>query len=930
MRPRRVLVLTLVILVLLPVARVHATTADAYGKLPLSFEPNRGQAPSDVEYLSRNHDTTLLLKRTEAALTLRGNDVLRMRFVGVRPSPNVAGEALLQGKVNYLIGSDAAQWHTGIPTYRRVRYDDVWPGIDLVWHGSQRVLEYDLIVQPGSDPSRIRFAFDGARPRLDDAGNLIAGEVVQHAPVIYQDTACGRTTISGGYVLKGRREIGFALGAYDATLPLIIDPVITYSTFAGGTGADDARGIAVNVQLQAFITGVQGNSVYVSKLNAAGTDLIYSTLIGSSPEGIASNGIAVMSDGKVAITGSVINNNNVSGYPATANAFQKNGFCLGQSNCVSRRTDAFVTLLSADGASIVYSTFYAGSAARDGGDDFGEAIAVDSAGLLYITGRTSSDNLPMRNGFQASRASSSIGTDAFVAVFDPAQSGLATLLYASYLGGTSNDAGQGIAVNDTRQVFVGGVTSSVDLATKGSNIFVQPLQDAPQGGADGFVAKVNTGAVRNQSLVYLTYFGGDGDDSVEAIAIDGSQNAYITGATQSTSDSFPLLDSFDNAQKRGEAFVAKLNAFGPALVYGSFLGGSGEDVGTGIALDAATNAYVTGRTTSGTTFPNGKFAATFPLTLQGTSFLAKIEGPDLLFGVTLGGDESSAEGIAVDRRGGVYLGGTTGSRLPTTAGALQTEFGGGANDAFVMKIRSTANDTIGLFHVATTNDFRLRNSNTAGVADTIVPFAGEADDLPIAGDFDGDDHTDVGVFRPSTGQFIIRRQPQNEVVAVTFVGEPGDRPVIGDWDGDGFDTLGVFRDNGAFPPVFFLTNSRVTDGAFFKVELQFFAGQEGDVPLAGDWNGDGVDSFGFYHPSTSKFFLVDNIFTGVATRAFAFGNVGDLPFAGDWDGDDIDTVGVFRTSGRSMHLTDDFGASELAFHYHELGELPVAGNWDGH
>jgi hypothetical protein len=928
MRPRRVLVLTLAILFLLPVARLRADATDAYGKLPLSFEPNRGQAPSDVTYLSHSHDTTLLLKRTEAALTLRDQTVLRMRFVGVRPSPDIAGEELLEGKVNYLIGSDAGQWHTGIPTYRRVRYDDVWPGIDLVWHGSQRVLEYDLIVQPGADPSRIRFAFDGARLRLDASGNLIAGDVVQHAPVIYQDGECGRTTIRGSYALKGRHEIGFALGAYDATRPLIIDPVLTYSTYVGGPAADDAHGIAVNLQHQAFITGVQGTSVYVSKLNAAGTDLIYSTHIGPASDGITSNGIAVTADGEAAITGSVVNNTNVSGYPATANAFQKNGFCLGLPTCVSRRTDAFVTLLSVDGASILYSTFYAGSEARDGGDDVAEAIAVDADGLIYITGRTNSDNLPMRNGFQGSRASSSIGTDAFIAAFDPAQSGLNSLVYASYLGGNSNDAGLGIAVDDARRAYVGGVTNSTDLATKASNILLQPLQDAPQGGADGFVAKVNTEAVRGQSLVYLTYFGGDGDDSVEAIAIDGLQNAYITGATQSTSDTFPLLDAFDNGQKRGEAFVAKLDAFGPTLVYSSFLGGSGEDVGTGIALDAETNAFVTGRTTSGSTFPNGKFAPPLSFKVQGTSFIAKVEGASLLFATTFGGDEAFAEGIALDRRGGVYIAGTTGGQLPTTQGAFQTQFGGGASDAFIAKIRSTVNDTIGLYHVAATNDFRLRNSNTAGVADTIVTF-GEAGDVPVAGDFDGDDHTDLGVFRPSTGQFIIRRQPQNVLATITFVGEPGDRPVIGDWDGDGFDTVGVFRDNGAFPPVFFLTNSRVIDGAFYKVELQFFEGQEGDVPIAGDWNGDGVDSFGLYHPSTSKFFLIDNIFTGHVTRAFAFGEPGDLPMAGDWDGDDVDGVGLFRLSGRTMHLTDDFGASELAFHYHELGETPVAGNWDG-
>lgn len=237
-------------------------------------------------------------------------------------------------------------------------------------------------------------------------------------------------------------------------------------------------------------------------------------------------------------------------------------------------------------------------------------------------------------------------------------------------------------------------------------------------------------------------------------------------------------------------------------------------------------------------------------------------------------------------------------------------------------------DTIGLYHFAS-NEFRLRRSNTTGSADIVIKL-GEAGDLPVSGDWNGDGDTNVGVFRPATGQFLVRERVRFHPITktVNFLGQPGDRPVIGDWDGDGVDSYGVFRDSGPTVPVFFLTNDPGTEGAFLKVEIQVFAGEPGDVPLAGDWDGDGRDSVGFYRPTTAEFFLV-NEFDGVVDRTFRFGRIGDLPFAGDWNGDQADGVGVFRPSDKTMHLTNFFGAFiGVAFSYPELGDTPVSGKWD--
>jgi type II secretory pathway pseudopilin PulG len=464
-----------------------------------------------------------------------------------------------------------------------------------------------------------------------------------------------------------------------------------------------------------------------------------------------------------------------------------------------------------------------------------------------------------------------------------------------------------------------------------------PLQATFQGGQfDGFVAKIDTKVRGDASLTYLTYFGGNVNDRVEGVAVDSAQRAYITGATNSSPTTFPLLNAFDTAQFNGEAFVAKLNADGTARFYCSFLGGeNGNAAGDGeegmaIAIDTGENVYVTGRTTSGASFPAGPIAPVFPEAQQGTAFVAKIDATvsattpaRLLYATTFGGKNAKAHGIAVDPKGNVYLAGTTGGEFPTTNGALQTTFGGDT-DAFVAKIGATLSDTTGLYRLAT-QEFLLRNSNTSGGADLTIAF-GEKEDLPVTGDWDANGVTDVGVLS-TTGDFLLRVDENSTATQQFFQPAPKNLPLAGDFDGDGFDTIGTYAST-ANEPLFLLANAHVLEAVVAEVDILFFFGKTGDLPIAGDWDGDGIDTVGVYRPSTSEFFLV-NDFLGGEVITVKFGVQGDLPIAGDWNGDGVDGVGVYRKSDSSMRLTDDFGVTERRFRFTEEGDLPIAGNWDG-
>ena len=677
----------------------------AFGKLPLSFEKNLGQTDSRVRFLSRGGGYTLFLNSTEAVLVLRPAEktgvrpvpshvpseaegeaegsqqsgdtgaVLRMKLVGANPAPDVAGLEELPGKSNYFIGNDPKKWRSNVPHYARVAYLEVYPGIDLVYYGNRQQLEYDFIVAPGADPDAIRLGFEGADEiNLDHQGNLIlqtaGGELLQRAPVIYQEIEGVKASVAGGYVLQDDNEVSFAVAAYDASRPLIIDPVLEYSSYLGGSEGDQGISVAVDAAGNLYVTGdtVSSNfpttsgafqttgssSVYVTKVNAAGSVLLYSTYLGGSKASVG-HGIAVDEAGNAYVTGRT----EADDFP-TARPFQA---AYGGGS-----DDAFITKLNADGSALVYSTFLGGS-----NYDQGRSIAVDAAGNAVITGITESTDFPTKNPL---RAGHSGGRDAIVVKMNASGS---ALVYSTYLGGSGIDVGHFITLDAAGSAYITGLTNSTDFPT------VRPLQPAFRGGRnDAIVAKLDPSG---STLVYSTYLGGSQNDEARSVAVDRAGNAYVTGYTES--DDFPTARAFQAAYGGGsnDAFITKLSAAGDSLLYSTFLGDEGGDFGRAIAVDAAGNAYVTGYTDS------DDFPTVNPIQSayagNTDAFILKLNaaGFALVYSTYLGGSGfERGRGIAVDAVGNAYITGRTESQDLPTAHGFQAAFGGGSGDAFVIKL----------------------------------------------------------------------------------------------------------------------------------------------------------------------------------------------------------------------------------------------------
>jgi hypothetical protein len=659
----------------------------AYGKLPLRFEANAGQTDPQVQFLVRGSGSTLFLTATEAVLAVHGPEgtsPVRMQLVGANPMPHVRGEDALPGTSNYFIGNDPQQWHTAVPSYAKVVYDAIYPGVDLVYYGTQGRVEHDFIVAPGTSPSVIALEVHGAdQMAIDAQGDLVmttgAGDVRLQKPVLYQEVEGQRRDVAGGYVLMAEQRVGFQMEAYDATWPLVIDPVLVYATYLGGRDFDRGSGIAVDTAGYVYVTGdtrslnfpVAGSSLqptfdgawdaFVAKLNPAGSSLVYATYLGGSG-GDTGWGIAVDTAGQAYVAGDTTSRD----LPIAGNPLQAT---------LNGSSDAFVAKLNAAGSALLYATYLGGSAS-----DGGAAIAVDASGNTYVTGRTTSRDLPVAgNPLQPTFGGGF--TDVFVAKLNAAGS---ALVYATYLGGSGeDDPAISLAVDAAGQAYVTGETTSRDFPVAGN-----PLQATLNGGSDAFVAKLN--AV-GSALLYATYLGGSEEDRGIDLAVDTAGNTYITGRT--TSRNFPVAGSPLQATFGGgftDAFVAKLDTAGSTLVYATYLGGSGVDTGLGIAVDAAGQAYVTGDT----------YSLDFPVAgspLQETSrglqdaFVAKLNaaGSALLYATYLGGSGYDVGyGIAVDAAGQAFVTGYTNSDdFPVAGSPFQARNGGsGSFDAFVAKL----------------------------------------------------------------------------------------------------------------------------------------------------------------------------------------------------------------------------------------------------
>src|SRR6266540_3116483 len=595
--------------------------AQAYGRLPLSFEPNRGQTDARVKFLARGHGYGLFLTSREAVLDLdrasqtrgagraqrpAGDAALRMRFVGANLQPSVLGTAQLPGRVNYLLGDNPRRWRVGLPTFSKVLYREVYKGIDLAYYGSQDRLEYDFVVRPGADPNSIALRFAGAEHlNLTSRGDLLlrlnGGELRLQKPRLYQERDGVRRDVRGGFVRTGAGAIGFDIGSYDASRPLVIDPVLSYSTYLGGSGDEQANYVAVDSAGNAYVTGRVASADFpttsgadsslggtqdgfVTKLNPSGSALVYSTYLGGSG----------VDDGE-AITVDASANAYVTGI-AGSNDFPTSGGAV--DTTLGGTEDAYVAKLNSVGA-LVYSTLLGGSGIEEG---FG--IAVDSASNAYVPGVTASSDFPTSTG----AADTTLGgsTDAFVTKLTASGSAVA---YSTYLGGSAVESVPfGIAVDGSRNAYVTSRTFSSDFPT------TPDAFDSTLGGTqDAFVTKLNASG---SSLVYSTYLGGSGTERSFSIAVDDSR-AWVTGRTSSSD--FPTLDALDSSLGGNQdAFVTKLNRPGGGLSFSTYLGGSGTDVGVGIAVDSASpnpNAYIIGATGSGD-FPTTSGA--FDRTLAGT------------------------------------------------------------------------------------------------------------------------------------------------------------------------------------------------------------------------------------------------------------------------------------------------------------------------
>jgi hypothetical protein len=682
---------------------------DNLARLPLSFVANEGQASPRTQFMSAGNGYTVFLAANEAMVSLHGSaapdgtspadapaaTVVHMQVVGARADTPAVGQDQLPGKVNYFVGNNAWQWRTGTPTFARVEYANIYPGINLDYYGNRGQLEYDFSVAPGVDPAAISLAFGGAeRLDLDPKGELVlqtgGGPLTQHRPVLYQEVGEVRHEVSGGYVRTGPQQVGFQVGPYDTRLPLVIDPVLAYSTYLGGSGQEDAFGMAVDANGYVYLTGetnstdfpttpgaVQGDyrgqtsNAFVTKLDPSGTSLVYSTFLGGERRD-RGNAIAVDAAGNAYIAGRT----NSMSFPTTPGAYQ--------TQYGGDEFDAFVTKLSPAGDQLSYSTYLGGSS-----QDAAFGIAVDQRSDAFVTGGTQSDDFPI-TGLTAYQYSN-LGTSAFMTELNPAGN---NLLYSTYLGGSlSQTRGNAIAVDANGYVYITGQTPSPDFPTK--NAF-QPDHAGNPYINDAFVAKFDPTASRDASLVYSTFLGGSGDDRGLAIAVDSEGYAYVTGETFSTD--FPTLNPLqaDHRGDQANAFVAKIGPGGDTLVFSTYLGGNGDNLASAVALDAMNNIYLTGYTT----------AADFPTmnpiqsSLHGSSNALVVEmdamGAGLVFSTYLGGSghdnldsgRTHTGGIGVDAAGNIYVVGKTDSPDFPTMNPLQPNLAGEVN-AFVAKISAS-------------------------------------------------------------------------------------------------------------------------------------------------------------------------------------------------------------------------------------------------
>jgi hypothetical protein len=801
--------------------------AGEYGQLPMSFEVNRGQADRGVKFIARGNgyglyltaeSAVLALHKSVAASTSAGSarsatkrlrvfgvspeassegsgerenaaahpafttDILRMRLAGANTQAAPQGMDRLPGTANYFLGNDPAKWQTNVATFSKVRYTAVYPGVDLVYYGRERQLEYDFVVAPGASARRIRMQFAGATSlKLDESGNLAVaaqdGSIAFKKPVVYQMVDGERKSVAGEFKLMAANTVGFTLGRYDHSQPLVIDPTLAYSTYFGGSNAEFVVAVTSDFTGAAYVTGLTisedfpttagafqstnyasaANAVstaFISKFNASGTALLYSTYLGGvaisntlHEQGDYGKSIAVDASGDAYITGYTYSTD----FPITSGAYQKSNV-----PAESELATGFVTKLNPTGTALVYSTFLGGSVL-----DEATALTIDADGDAYISGLTFSSNFPTTPGViqTSNKSAGSNGFNDFVTKLNPSGS---ALIYSTYLGGASSDGStlsniywtNPIVVDESGNAYVAGFTSSGDYPVTGG-----AYQTKNNGVFNITVSKLNPTAT---ALLYSTYLGGDTSSVSEGLAVDSSGNAYVAGYTSDTD--FPVTkgafqtvnkadtNTTDSADSNQNGFLSKINPTGTELVYSTYLGGTtgpwGGDQIYDLKLDASGDAYVAGSAMSddfpvtsnayqsknkGAThccdyyaYTSNAFLTEFNTTGTALIYSTYLGGTGTQNPAGPGGSGDTGYGLALGSNENVYLVGfTTSSNFPVTDGAFETKYHTNQNTGFVadfdLGATPTTKDTT---TTLTPSDSSVLPGTTVTFTATVAPVSG--------------------------------------------------------------------------------------------------------------------------------------------------------------------------------------------------------------
>jgi hypothetical protein len=721
----------------------QAQVLSAFGKLPISFEPNQGQADGRVKFLAHGAGYGLYLAPKAALLSFpkrtngaHGEAAIEMQLTGANENSRLAGTDRQAAYSNYFIGNDPSHWLHNIPQFGRVRYQDIYPGIDLAFYGRQGRLEYDFDVNPGADPRKIELDFKGAnKVAIAANGDLVlyldGRELRFESPHVYQNSERGEQTVAGYFVLRGDNRAGFEVGAYDRSRTLVIDPVLAFSTYLGGSGDESCSSvtgltfvphcpaIAVDSASRAYVAGVTTSpstssfsgatpfsvgplgtaNVFIARFNpisASGNSLNYVTYLGGSTTQAASAiqypaGVGVDNGFNVYVAGTT----NTSDFPTTgANAFQ--------STPASTGTHVFVSKLDSSGSLNLYSTYLSGD-----GTDLASGLALDSLGRAYVIGTTTSPHFPLTPG--ALQSTFAPTSQFFFSKIDPSSTGTGSLEYSTFIGSTTASGGivmgGAVAVDSSSNVYLAGGTNITSMPT------LNAYQSTNQGGFDVWAARLNAPANNTQQYTpqFETYFGGTGDDIAYGIATDPSStaNTYITGST--TSGSVAIIPTntvtastpFPEPSGGGiDAFIAKFGALLTTgtnsgkvpLNYFTYLGGSGTDVGLGIIADSNQNARVIGLTNSSSGFPLvnalqsnfGGLNDAFYAQILTTGISTATSSSSTYLG---GSGNDIGTSLAVDSALNTYLTGETSSAsdFPTTLNSIQSARSG-ATDAFVSQL----------------------------------------------------------------------------------------------------------------------------------------------------------------------------------------------------------------------------------------------------